>query len=296
MKTSWNMVDHIGSSDAALRAWGAGQSAAFAAAGLVKQASAGTVDWTTAVRPVAANTLIGYEVWALNDALQPTYPVYLRFEFWSASTTAHPQVRVTVGFAFDGPTGAITGNAAAYTVYLLTSAVGSSYAQYMAGDGSGFVWHNYAAHANSGDGTVFVLERTRNAAGALDGRGVIVGKFTNTPNTTNKSSFLPRTGTPEAIASGTNCCPPLSGTGTSGNTVYLFPIRPMGFEEQFPFVLVAAYFPVDLTPGNPVPVTGWDGVTRTMNPVALGSTDSRCPALPLLTMANVAQTAIFWGD
>lgn len=85
--------------DADFRSWGSELSTKIAAAGLVKTADTGQVDWSTALRPTGTSSGV-YEVWGFNDGLQATAPIFLRLEYVTYSSG--PALRLQVGVGTDG--------------------------------------------------------------------------------------------------------------------------------------------------------------------------------------------------
>lgn len=105
---SWSsVVDHT--SDAGFRAWGSEFAAKLAAVGLVQTADTGQINWTTVTR-AGTNSDAGYEIWTFNDTQQGTAPIYIRFDYGTASTTSMPRIRATIGTGSNG-SGTITGTA-----------------------------------------------------------------------------------------------------------------------------------------------------------------------------------------
>lgn len=93
--------------DAEFRAWGSMFSGALAAVGMVQTSDTGQINWSTATR-AASNTAAGYEIWRMNDAMQSVFPVFIKFEYGSRSTSSVPAVWITVGSGSNG-SGSITG-------------------------------------------------------------------------------------------------------------------------------------------------------------------------------------------
>lgn len=286
-KSSFNWPDYF-PTDAVFRAWGLQLSNALAAAGLVKQAVPGAIDWTTVLKPTTGSTWGGWEIWALSDSLQVANPVFIKIYYGTASAAVWPKVSIYAGFGYDG-SGAFTGNSYGVEALGVSLPLPGSFPTYVAGDGSGVVIHFLDGRGNANDNcSIFALERTRDASGALDARGIYLAKIGRL-STTNISCYIPRTGLFNGYM-GTNCVLPVSSTGADGTSSNLYPIRVQAKAEQTPMSLIAGYFTADLTTGNPLAVTRWDGQVRTFLPLA----DSRFPQGPGLTVANTTGTAIFW--
>jgi hypothetical protein len=93
--------------DAEFRAWGSEFRTQLTAAGLVRTADTGQIDWTTVVR-AAANTDAGYEIWRFNDTQQATAPIFIKFFFGTNASTTSPRVRIQIGTGSNG-SGTLTG-------------------------------------------------------------------------------------------------------------------------------------------------------------------------------------------
>jgi len=94
-------------STANFRAWGKAVSDAMTAVGLTKTSDTGQIDWSTVNLP-AASAYGGYEIRRMSDALDTTYPMFIKFEFGTVTTGARWVIRITVSSGTDGagnPTG-----------------------------------------------------------------------------------------------------------------------------------------------------------------------------------------------
>lgn len=94
---------------AGFREWGLELSTKLAAAGLVQTTDTGQINWTTVAKPVS-NTIAGYEVWRMNDAMQATAPVFFKIEYGGAASANAPRLQITVGTATNGA-GTLSGTA-----------------------------------------------------------------------------------------------------------------------------------------------------------------------------------------
>jgi hypothetical protein len=96
--------------DAKFRTWGLAMSTAMQAAGFVKTADTGQINWVTVTKPVATNTQAGYEIYRFDDDLQATAPIFFRVGYGSGGTASgnSPATWITIGTATDGA-GTISG-------------------------------------------------------------------------------------------------------------------------------------------------------------------------------------------
>lgn len=97
-------IDHT--SDAGFRAWGLQLSTALQAAGLVLTSDTGQINWTTVIRPTSV-VAAGYEIYRLNDSLNPTFPIFIKIEYGTSNTNA-PGIWLTIGQGSNG-SGTVTG-------------------------------------------------------------------------------------------------------------------------------------------------------------------------------------------
>lgn len=169
---------------ASLRAWGSELNSQFVSVGLVQTADTGQVNWSTVNLPIG-NTLIGYEIWRFNDAMQASYPIYIRLAYYTAATVTNSYIAtIQIGTSTDG-----AGNLTGYTTTAVTfsrQAVGSAgnafasttlpYASYLCCT-AGFLG---LVHKQDCLGTAlpatsaFIVQRTVDASGAPNGEGVMV--------------------------------------------------------------------------------------------------------------------------
>ncbi len=108
LSTTDSFVDNA--TDANFRLWGSTISAHFAAVGLVQGTDSGQINWATVVKPTAATTSAGYEIWKLNDSLFATYPIYIKVEYGTDNIATRPATWITIGTGTNGA-GTITGPA-----------------------------------------------------------------------------------------------------------------------------------------------------------------------------------------
>ena len=87
--------------DVTFREWGLELNTKLAAAGLVKTADTGQIDWATVVRPAGSGDG-GYEIWRMNDAMQATAPVFFRIDYGTNTSLSSPRIHITTGTAVNG--------------------------------------------------------------------------------------------------------------------------------------------------------------------------------------------------
>lgn len=107
MPTTTTTMTPYSNTDALFRQWCQHIHDTFAL-GWVQTSDTGQINLTTVVKPAAANTQQGYEVWRMNDALQATAPVFVKIAYGSGAAAAYLGVWITIGTGSDGA-GNITG-------------------------------------------------------------------------------------------------------------------------------------------------------------------------------------------
>lgn len=88
--------------DANFRSWIGFINTMMTTAGWVQTADTGQINFTTVTAPGAADTKQGYALYRMDDALQSTYPIIIKFGFGSGSTTNAPGLWFMVGTYTDG--------------------------------------------------------------------------------------------------------------------------------------------------------------------------------------------------
>lgn len=202
MPTSVLAVPMHNATAADFRTWGKAVSDAFAAVGLVKVPDAGTIDWAAAhvmpTNPGALGSVIGFEIWRFQDALQPTHPVFIKVEYGAIHSATFPGIWVTVGRGTDGA-GNISGVLAPRRATEASTNSGGAAAPtsiepiYVSSDGSSLV---LSARIGAGSTAVrmpaFVIDRSRDHAGVptatggvvlTEGAGLITGTLTSSSST-----------------------------------------------------------------------------------------------------------------
>lgn len=273
---------------AAFRAWGSAISGGFAAAGLVKTADTGQIDWATAT-PGAINTAVGYEIWRFNDALQATRPILLKMEYGVGPSNS-PGMWLTVGTASDGA-GLLTslpgyGTTVTARIFLPNSSVTGLTANtisnsYIANaDGSaigGMFWpSNNSAHG----GWMFAIERTRDLdTGAPNGDGFYI-LYANSVSSgiVRQQQFVFTTGyAQQSPAQAYIYVPyawgmPAGLPQTIGNTLYPLPLfTGVTPKLQGPSKLIVALKRGDLAAHTQFPLTVY-GETNTFVAAGIGAT------------------------
>jgi len=146
--------------------------------GWVNTSDTGQVDLTTVTKPTAANQKRGYKIYRMNDALQPTAPVFMRIDFGSGKLAATaPGIWITIGTGTDGA-GTITGivyNGGAASLAAPQGAGTASVTNSYGSADPGRVVFSLFVNTSSGQPQMtFALERTVDASGQRTGAGLLL--------------------------------------------------------------------------------------------------------------------------
>lgn len=179
-------------SNAEFRAWGSQISDAIANCGIIKQSDAnvGTqIDWAAVAMPSATNQSRGYEIYAFNDAMQATTPVYFKIEYGSGAANANPSLWLTVGNGAN-VSGNVTGNTTTRTQYVGTPNT-ANITSYYSGANNRFCMI-FGSGGSAANHIHVGFERTLDSNGNVtaDGLAIIAGSST----TWNQVLWTPATG------------------------------------------------------------------------------------------------------
>lgn len=257
-------------SDATFRLWGAGISAKLALMGLVQTADTGQINWTTVTRPLAANTVMGYEIWRFADALQATAPVYLKIEFGSGGVTLAPGVWITIGTASNGA-GTLTGQLSTRAQISTANTSNATPTNCVFSGDTGRV--GIAMYTNqSGCAQAWFIERTKDTAGADTAAGVLFMAFHGGTNP-RLMQYIPASGSVPAIVIDSNFAPPFGVTsGAYGSDLAVYNnLHQLGGSYLNAGLAVVGYFNADISRDVTFTMTLY-GSTHTLYP--LGNTTS----------------------
>jgi hypothetical protein len=203
----------------AFKDWGKSISDAILAAGWTKTADTGQVNWTTiASVPTSSGA---YEIWAMADSLQSTFPVYMRLDYWNSGNNTC--VQPILGTGTSG-TGNLTGPTPAFQIVGATNVGdGSTWACHYSGDPSSF---RFCLGTNSSYSSYFAVERSKDPTGANTNKfAVVMGMYQSRP----RMQILPRPalGLPDQNVQSYWPFPDNYLTSAAfGNEITLFPIIP----------------------------------------------------------------------
>jgi hypothetical protein len=188
-----NTLAPSNASAALFRAWGAWiHSVLSGAGGWTVTADTGQIDFTTVAAPGAVSTYMGYKMYTFSDALNATYPIYVKIEFGSSSASANnPSIQVTIGTGSNG-TGTITGTLVAAFQHGIGGTASAGVTQSYGSSGPARAGFAIFTDAGVNNPLWFSLERTVDTSGSDTGDGLILnyGRATNAC----VSRYIPRVG------------------------------------------------------------------------------------------------------
>lgn len=150
---------------------------------LPRSADTGQVNWATVATEPASGVIRDFEIFAFNDTLQATAPIYVRVDYVSGNSTLNGP-RVTVGSTTDG-----AGNLGGVTapIFQMSAYLPSNLTRYVYASSDGsylmFQFGNDPAAAGAIGMGAIVVERTRNADGTPNGQGYMVWRWSATSAT-----------------------------------------------------------------------------------------------------------------
>ena len=183
-----------------------------------------------------SNEVLGYMIFRMNDALQSTYPVFVKVEIASSSSYASgPALWFTLGTGTNGA-GTITGLIGTRFTLQNTNPEYPGVTSYASGDGSRISAAIAASMQNISRTIAFIIERTKDIYGEDTTDGVFIGGFAGSGW---KSQVLPFDGSTMRSVQSYPAVPfpqnSSMGSLANGNDV--------GFAPLLPFGSVGAYNP-----------------------------------------------------
>jgi len=229
------------SSDALFRAWCVFLRDAVLN-GWVQTSDTGQMDFTTVTAPGAANTKKGYIIVRMDDALQGSFPVYMRIDFGSGNVTNSPGIWLEIGTGSNGSgtiTGSVFANGATTHIYTGSNGTGRTNSSHSSTSTS-HVAVTLFLESTATFGTTFSVERGRDSAGAMIGTHVFLQYAAGaSAGTVNQFHYLVRSG-------GTQ-------VGAAAAAVITCPFRPAHAQQDVGFGVVVPQKPGSGTLVVPAP-------------------------------------------
>ena len=225
MATDLRQLPAFFDTDATFRTWGTGVAAQLTACGLTQTADTGQINWTTVLKPGAASTMMGFEIYRFSDSLQATAPVFIKIEYGSGTAATHPGFYVQIGSATNGA-GALSGQLSTrqQTGASAAKTAGATLPSYCCGSAATgrIMIATNADPVTWGFWTGFCLERVRDGKGVTSGNGVAC--FWWSQNWGSQLQMVPATGSTASMSANFIVC--VTGAGsilTYGSDVALLP-------------------------------------------------------------------------
>ncbi len=179
-------VSHLVTDTTTFRAWGTAFAAALEAAGLIKTADTGQIDWATVTFATSTSVSRGYEIRRFNDTLQATKPIFVKITYGNPAAAGGVSLNVQFGVGSNG-TGSLTGSTFQFGSTMAASGVLSLYnavppiatsplRPIWTSYDSGRVTVHFGANIDfmSNDGCGFGIQRTVDEAGVPTNEGFFV--------------------------------------------------------------------------------------------------------------------------
>lgn len=179
------------STDANFREWTEFVHNQLTGSGMTPVPTPGEMDFATVVKPVAGAEQTGYRIYSFSDSLQSTVPIYFRIAYGAGITAARPAIWPSLGFSI-AQSGSIIHTGSVGDTFVTGSGSGlfideiqmgtdnsstTAHSHSWSGNGGyvvGALWHSFT----SAD-LLLSIERTKDALGVPDGRGVIMQRGWN---------------------------------------------------------------------------------------------------------------------
>lgn len=174
--------------------------------------------------------VLGYMIFRMNDALQSTFPVFVKVEIASSSSDqGGPALWFTIGTGTDG-VGNITGIKGTRFALQTTNGEWTNVTSYASGDGSRFSAAIHASMQHYSRIIAFTIERTKDIYGDDTTEGVFIGGFAGSGW---QSQVIPFDGSIIRDVQAYPAVPvpqnSVMGSLAYGNNVGFVPLLPFGF-------------------------------------------------------------------
>ena len=255
------------STDATFRVWGKSIADSLISMGLARSSDTGMINWSTVTKASVANTAQGYDIFIFQDALQGTYPVFIKLEYGGGSPVAYPSIWITVGTGSNG-SGTLSGQLSTRFQLSGGSNPGTNYTSRFSGSTNRFMFNLWASGPVGANWVFVSVERTHDSTGSDTADGIML--MGGSPYGSYQTQYIPFSGVVPAARTVSRDWPvtvPLTGTGAVSSDIYIYPLRIWAYTyESSPSVNAFAYFDIDLTARVAANATCWDGQTHNIYP------------------------------
>ena len=168
--------------------------------------ASGEINWPGITAPVSYDTWVGFQLYRITDALHATHPLYFKIEFGSTGAGAsYYGLRVTIAKAANSA-GVMTDILFGPTEVLTASPNNVPTASYATNGAESGIAFSIAPSIPEG-GSVFILERARDAVGNIIGDAFYLGYKPYMTSAWVNRFYDYATGTYNNIAGGIGCIP-----------------------------------------------------------------------------------------
>lgn len=261
-------------SDAAFQTWITALHNLIVGCGLVQTSDTGQLDFATAARPGATNTMAGFRMYRFNDSLQATAPIFIKLFVGNGASTVGTSFgwQIAIGIATDGAGGLV----APITAGTIVATKGT--ATYGVGTNGNFACHTAGAawiafqQKGISDGAIaaFAVFRTCGDDGLPTGEGCTFYAHTGNNGQSTTSVHSLRFEATAAVIGSNTFLPtliPLAVTDSHvGIDIQIFPHWSMTRRvRQNPFAF--SYMNSELTNGVAISAAPFAGLTHTYMPL-----------------------------
>lgn len=206
------------------------------AGGWTNTTDTGQINLVTVLAPVAGSTSQGYKIYKMADALQATYPVFVKIEFGSGTAAANPGFWITIGTGSDGA-GTITGIFVVRFQHTIAGTAAGAPLKCYGSAGTARITLGLWLDAGINNPTWFSLERSVDSSGADNGEGIVLNYGRASNNCTSR--FVPFIGGAPAFENGMHAVLTSQNPSSFGVNVGVSLIIPMaGVAKQPPLNLL----------------------------------------------------------
>ena len=172
MAISTTSIAPMVNTNANIQAWVAFFDTILTNAGWIQTSDTGQTASGSFIANTTPNTPVGYQIWRMNDSLQGTYPIFVKFEWGTASLSGYPSLWITIGTGSNG-SGTITGVMVARIQQSNPGSSVTTFPCYASGTTSRFTIYSYYTAVTSATGMFLNIERTKDSTGADTNDGIL---------------------------------------------------------------------------------------------------------------------------
>lgn len=279
--SSLSNVNYQSSTAANIQNWAGLVQSLLTSGGWVQTSDTGQTAAASLPATTAANQSVGYQVWRMADALQASYPVYMKIEFGSNAAATTAAVYVTIGTGSDGA-GNITGVLfARQQVATSTGSPASTTGSFRGSADTNRLWFALIGNSGAAGSSLLSIERTKDALGADSNEGVLVtigGSAANSAVwTTRFHQFVSFTNNTFPALTVLGAFVPSGTTWADGTAIGVCPVRYHNASPSNPGLNLMVYLNGDTPASSAVSIAAY-GTSHTYLPLGTGVFSTAVPA------------------